>query len=55
MSMKKYLKFAAGFWMSAFLITGSKAKAPTAQAAHAKLTPATVVGPDRQAIPASQS
>jgi hypothetical protein len=30
--MRRYLKFAAGFWMSAFLVTGSLVIAPTAKA-----------------------
>ena len=36
MSMKRYLKFAASFWMSAFLIAGSMAGAQTTSTATAK-------------------
>jgi hypothetical protein len=35
-SMKTYLKFAASFWMSAFLITGSMAMAQTTSTTKAK-------------------
>jgi len=34
--MKRYLKFAASFWMSAFLVTGSLAGAQTTPAAKTK-------------------
>jgi hypothetical protein len=34
--MKTYLKFAAGFWMSAFLITGSMATAQTTPTAKVR-------------------
>jgi len=36
MPMKRYLKFAASFWMSAFLIAGSMAGAQTTSTAKAK-------------------
>lgn len=35
-SMKRYLKFAAGFWMSAFLMTGSMVMAQTTSTTKAK-------------------
>ncbi len=34
--MKSYLKFAASFWMSAFLATASMSRTQTAPAAKAK-------------------
>jgi hypothetical protein len=34
--MKAYLKFAASFWMSAFLVTGSMALGQTTSTAKAK-------------------
>ena len=60
--MKTYLKFAAGFWMSAFLAAGSMGAAQTTSTTKAKkkqngtTTPAPkmMVDPGQHLIPASQ-
>ena len=59
--MKTYLKFAAGFWMSAFLAAGSMGAAQTTSTTKAKkqsgtTTPAPkmMVGPGKHIIPVSQ-
>ena len=44
-SMKAYLKFAASFWMSAFLIVGSMAMAHSMASARAKKSSATDAAP----------
>jgi hypothetical protein len=43
--MKAYLKFAASFWMSAFLATGSMATARSISAARAKKSSAANAAP----------
>jgi hypothetical protein len=47
--MKTYLKFAASFWMRAFLATASMAAAQTTTT-----TPMMMVGPDEEMIPVPQ-
>jgi uncharacterized protein YfiM (DUF2279 family) len=62
-SMRRYLKFAASFWMSAFLMTGSMAVAQTKSIAKAKkrrggptasCVPTAMVGQDKHSTPLPQ-